>query len=393
MTVERVQVPAGAAAWSLLVRTADGTPAVLKLARPGRAGERGAALAHWGGLGAVRLLEPAPGAAEGVLLLERLHPDVSCGHCRRRRRCWRRRGRCAGSGGPAGGARFETVAERTGGRPGHAGERGGRPGGGSAVEAALTAREEGCWRAARAGSLHGTFRQSKVLSGERMPWLAVGPDPVVGEHAFDLARAVRDRWRTSSRRRRGRRRRGRRVKRLAESLEVSRERAAGVDAVPGGGVSGVCGPAAWAGSGTRNSSWSSRAGSSRVDRAAGDAAQLTGGPPMPVRVGGDVAVHTEPGRPSPVRAPGTRVTDVPGQHIQDLFPLRGLRRTSAPWSVGAGRRRSDPEETAAALFKVTGDRAGAALHDQPGPAGAPVGSPAAPADRPAHGLPARAGQS
>lgn len=62
------------------------------------------------------------------------------------------------------------------------------------VDAALAAREE--LLAGPPGDevlLHGTFRQSKVLAGERTPWLAVGPDPLVGEGAFDLARLVRDR--------------------------------------------------------------------------------------------------------------------------------------------------------------------------------------------------------
>lgn len=58
LTVERVQVPGGRSSLVVLVRLPDDTPAVLKLA-PGRArpeSER-AALAHWDGLGAVRLLE------------------------------------------------------------------------------------------------------------------------------------------------------------------------------------------------------------------------------------------------------------------------------------------------------------------------------------------------
>ncbi|MGQ4417748.1 aminoglycoside phosphotransferase family protein, partial [Streptomyces sp. SAS_269] len=50
LTVERVQVPGGRSSLVVLVRRADGTPAVLKLA-PDRArpeSER-AALAHWAG--------------------------------------------------------------------------------------------------------------------------------------------------------------------------------------------------------------------------------------------------------------------------------------------------------------------------------------------------------
>ncbi len=75
--------------------------------------------------------------------------------------------------------------------------------------------------------LHGTFRQSKVLAGERTPWLAVGPDPVVGEQAFDLARLVRDRVEDLIAQASGAATTRRRVKRLAESLEVDRERLRG----------------------------------------------------------------------------------------------------------------------------------------------------------------------
>ncbi|MGW4025003.1 aminoglycoside phosphotransferase family protein [Streptomyces sp. NPDC005009] len=230
LTVERVQVPGGRSSLVVLVRTADGTPAVLKLApRRARPESERAALAHWGGLGAVRLLEPAAGATEGVLLLERLHPDVSVRSLPEAkalleaagtlRRLWV---------DPPEGHGFETVAERT--------ERQARAMRASAaadpevaplVEAALTAREELLAAPPEHRLLHGTFRQSKVLSGERTPWLAVGPDPVVGEHAFDLARLVRDRVEDLIAQTSGATTTRRRVKRLAESLEVDRERLSG----------------------------------------------------------------------------------------------------------------------------------------------------------------------
>lgn len=230
LTVERVQVPGGRSSLVVLVRTADGTPAVLKLApRRARPGSERTALAHWGGLGAVQLLEPASDATEGVLLLERLHPDVSVRSLPEAkalleaagtlRRLWV---------DPPDGHGFETVAERT--------ERQARAMRASAaadpevaplVEAALTAREELLAAPPEHRLLHGTFRQSKVLSGERMPWLAVGPDPVVGEHAFDLARLVRDRVEDLIAQASGATTTRRRVKRLAESLEVDRERLRG----------------------------------------------------------------------------------------------------------------------------------------------------------------------
>jgi len=227
LTVERVQVPGGRSSLVVLVRLADGTPAVLKLAPPrSRPEAERAALAHWGGLGAVQLVEST--ATEGVLLLERLHPDVSVRSLPEAkawleaagtlRRLWVT---------PPEGAVFETVAERTGrqavamrGAPVPAEVAG-------LVDAALSAREELLAAPPEARLLHGTFRQSKVLAGERASWLAVGPDPVVGECAFDLARLVRDRVEDLIASPSGASTTRRRVKRLAESLDVDQERLRG----------------------------------------------------------------------------------------------------------------------------------------------------------------------
>ncbi|MFD5794053.1 aminoglycoside phosphotransferase family protein [Streptomyces diastatochromogenes] len=231
LTVERVQVPGGRSSLVVLVRRADDSPAVLKLA-PARArpeSER-AALAHWAGLGAVQLLETdTEDAAEGVLLLERLHPDVSVRSLPEAkalleaagtlRRLWVE---------PPGGHAFETVAERTG-RQAEAMRATASAFGEVAVlvDAALAARAELSAAPPEDRLLHGTFRQSKVLAGERMPWLAVGPDPVVGECAFDLARLVRDRVEDLIASPSGAATTRRRVKRLAESLDVDQERLRG----------------------------------------------------------------------------------------------------------------------------------------------------------------------
>ncbi|MHC5909323.1 aminoglycoside phosphotransferase family protein, partial [Streptomyces sp. S6] len=75
VSVERVQVPGGRSSLVVLVRRGDGSPAVLKIAPERfRPAAELAALTHWGGLGAVQVLG---GGSEGVLLLERLRPDVS----------------------------------------------------------------------------------------------------------------------------------------------------------------------------------------------------------------------------------------------------------------------------------------------------------------------------
>ncbi|MEU0781557.1 aminoglycoside phosphotransferase family protein [Streptomyces sp. NPDC006173] len=232
---ERVQAPGGRSSLVVLVRQADGTPAVLKLA-PDRArpeSER-AALAHWDGRGAVRLLNP--GDTHGVLLLERLHPDMSVRTLPEAkalleaagtlRRLWVE---------PPAGHVFETVGERTG-RQAEAmratvseGAEGAEGGAeiGALVDAALAARDELLTEPPETRLLHGTFRQSKVLAGERSPWLAVGPDPVVGECAFDLARLVRDRVEDLIASPSGASITRRRIKRLAESLEVDQERLRG----------------------------------------------------------------------------------------------------------------------------------------------------------------------
>lgn len=228
LTVERVQAPGGRSSLVVLVRQADGTPAVLKLA-PGRArpeSER-AALAHWDGRGAVQLLDPDD--PQGVLLLERLHPDLSVRSLPEAkalleaagtlRRLWVE---------PPAAHTFETVSERTG-RQAEAmrASAGADTEVAALVDAALGAREELLAGPPEERLLHGTFRQSKVLAGERMPWLAVGPDPVVGECAFDLARLVRDRVEDLIASPSGSSTTRRRVKRLAESLDVDQERLRG----------------------------------------------------------------------------------------------------------------------------------------------------------------------
>ncbi|UXY30278.1 aminoglycoside phosphotransferase family protein [Streptomyces sp. HUAS TT20] len=231
LTVERVQVPGGRSSLVVLVRQPDGTPAVLKLAPPrARPESERAALRHWDGLGAVQLLEPV--AAGGVLLLERLHPDVSLRSLPEAkalleaagtlRRLW------VEPPGDDAAPRFETVAERTG-RQAEAmrASAATAPQAAPLVDAALAVRAELLAAPPEHRLLHGTFRQSKVLAGERSPWLAVGPDPVVGECAFDLARLVRDRVEDLIASPSGAATTRRRVKRLAESLDVDQERLRG----------------------------------------------------------------------------------------------------------------------------------------------------------------------
>ncbi|MFF9352125.1 aminoglycoside phosphotransferase family protein [Streptomyces sp. NPDC014734] len=226
LTADRVVAPGGRSGLVVLVTCPDGTPAALKIAPPSAAPElERAALAHWNGWGAVRLLADGPGA----LLLERLHPEVSLRSLPEAkalleaagtvRRLWVE---------PPAGHGFETVTERTGRAGGPMRARAAAdPSLEPLVSAALAAREELLAHSPELLLLHGNFRQSKVLAGERAPWLTVGPEPLVGERAYDLARLVRDRVEDLIASPGGAATARRRVRKLADALDVDRDRLRG----------------------------------------------------------------------------------------------------------------------------------------------------------------------
>lgn len=224
LVAERVVAPGGRSSLVVLV-----PGAVLKLAPPfARPDLERDALAHWNGWGAARLL----GETEhGGLLLERLQPEVSLRSLPEAkalleaagtvRRLWVE---------PAAGHGFESVAERTARQA--EGMRRYEDGAetGALVTEALAAREEllsVTGSAAENFLLHGNFRQGKVLAADRAPWLAVGPEPLVGERAYDLARLVRDRVEDLVAASAGASSARRRVNKLADSLELDRERLRG----------------------------------------------------------------------------------------------------------------------------------------------------------------------
>ncbi|WP_405959239.1 aminoglycoside phosphotransferase family protein [Streptomyces sp. NBC_00868] len=224
---QRVQAPGGRSSLVVLVRYADGTPAALKLAPPHARPDRElAALAHWGGFGAVRVLDSRYHEEDGALLLERLHPEVSLRSLPEAkalleasgtlRRLWV---------APPAGHVWETVAERS--------ERQSvalkaTPADVRALaDTALAVRDELVAGPPEELLLHGNFRQGKVLAGERAPWLTVGPDPLVGERAYDLARLVRDRLEDQMATSAGAAGARRRVNKLADALEVDRDRLRG----------------------------------------------------------------------------------------------------------------------------------------------------------------------
>lgn len=226
LTAERVQAPGGRSSLVVLVRQPDDNPAVLKVA-PKCAGpdrER-TALAHWNGWGAVQVLEGP--AEDTALLIERLHPEVSLHSLPEAkalleaagtvRKLWVE---------PPAGHPFETVTERTA-RQAAAMRATAEPLVVPLVDAALAARDELTAAPPEPVLLHGNFHQSKVLAGGRTPWLAVGPDPLVGERAYDLARLVRDRVEDLVAAAVGSSTVRRRVNRLADSLEVDPHRLRG----------------------------------------------------------------------------------------------------------------------------------------------------------------------
>ncbi|MFI8914152.1 aminoglycoside phosphotransferase family protein [Streptomyces sp. NPDC053513] len=226
LDTERVMAPGGRSSLVVLVRRADGSPAALKIAPPfTRPDLERDALAHWNGWGAVQLLDEA---GEGALVLERLHPEVSLRSLPEAkalleaagtvRRLWVE---------PPAGHGFETVTERTAAQASAMELHRADAAAGELTAAALTAREELVAAEAETVLLHGNFRQGKVLAGDRTPWLAVGPEPLVGERAYDLARLVRDRVEDLVAASSGASAARRRVNKLADSLDLDRERLRG----------------------------------------------------------------------------------------------------------------------------------------------------------------------
>ncbi|WP_405528722.1 aminoglycoside phosphotransferase family protein [Streptomyces avidinii] len=223
----RVQAPGGRSSLVVLVTYADGTPAALKLAPPHARPDRElAALAHWAGFGAVRVLDTRHHEDDGALLLERLHPEVSLRSLPDAkalleasgtlRRLWV---------APPAGHGWETVADRT--EQQAAALRAAPAEVRALADTALAMRAELVAAPPEELLLHGNFRQGKVLAGERAPWLTVGPDPLVGERAYDLARLVRDRLEDQVASSAGAAGARRRVNKLADALDVDRERLRG----------------------------------------------------------------------------------------------------------------------------------------------------------------------
>jgi streptomycin 6-kinase len=144
------------------------------------------ALAAWDGRGAVRLLERDDPA--GLLLLEWLDPDRSVAELDRLTAAGvvgdlcRRLDQPAPAGLPA----LEETAARWIEELPAAWERLGRPFDRRWLDAALaTCRELGPRQPCRL--LHGNLRFGHVLRAEREPWLAIDPNGMAGDQAYEVA--------------------------------------------------------------------------------------------------------------------------------------------------------------------------------------------------------------
>ena len=173
-------------------RRPDGSPAVLKVHFPNRDNEHeAAALRHWNGDGAVRLLDEEPDL--GALLLERCVPGTPMSDATPDEaldafvdllpRLWK----------PAS-APFRTLADEAA----HLAvglvrdwERTGRPFERRLVDVSLDAFASLAPTQGEQVLLHQDLHGDNVLRAAREPWLVIDPKPLVGEREFAVAPIVR----------------------------------------------------------------------------------------------------------------------------------------------------------------------------------------------------------
>jgi streptomycin 6-kinase len=230
LRAERVFTPGGQISMILLVRQADDTPAILKLGMVTvETQHEHAALSHWDGRGAVRLLRADP--EEGALLLERLQGDVSLRSLPEPKamleatatlqRLWVP---------PAAQHPFGTVAGYTAKLVGTLRARREQPWAADLrplIDEALDVRERLLAAPSEDVLLHGDYHHGNVLAGDRTPWLAIDPKPLVGDRAYDLAWLVRDRLETLAASPGPQSAARRRVAKLSAALDVDQERLRG----------------------------------------------------------------------------------------------------------------------------------------------------------------------
>ncbi|MEY9969205.1 streptomycin 6-kinase [Streptacidiphilus sp. MAP12-16] len=230
LTVERVVEPGGQLSLVLYVRRADGTPAVLKLGLPSpESAQEHAALAHWNGRGAVRLLEAAP--EDGAMLLERLNGEVPLLSLAESKAMLEAAGTIQRLWvAPPEDHPFTLVADYVPALCESMNRRRELP---SAAELrplldeALATADDLLGGEPEQLLLHGDFHHGNVLSAERSPWLAIDPKPLVGERAYDLAWLAQDRLETLAGVPGPEAAARRRLQRLSDAVEVDRDRLRG----------------------------------------------------------------------------------------------------------------------------------------------------------------------
>ena len=210
---------------------ADGLPAVLKINFPEEESEHeAAALDHWNGVGAVRLLEHD--LERRALLIERCVPGDTLWEVKDEpeatriaagvlRRLWRP--------APLGHA-FRLLADealrwaeelpREWASLDGPFER-------DLIERAVNAVRELVPTQAELVVVHQDFHGGNLLRAEREPWLTIDPKPLVGERAFDAASLLRDRREELTRDPAPDRRIRRRLDQVTAELGLDRERLRG----------------------------------------------------------------------------------------------------------------------------------------------------------------------
>lgn len=213
---------------ALPVERADGSRAVLKVNFPSRDSEHeAAALGHWEGNGAVRLLERDD--AHSALLIERCDPggqlsDVRDEHdanvlaARVLAKIWRRPPATHSF------ALLEDEAARRVEQLPRQWEALGRLCERSLLEAAVRAYAELGAAQEEPVVCHRDFHGGNILRAAREPWLAIDPKPLVGERAFDTAWLLRDRRASAVTDTQPGRRMRRRLDHLSAELALDRER-------------------------------------------------------------------------------------------------------------------------------------------------------------------------
>jgi streptomycin 6-kinase len=212
-----------------LVQQADGTRAVLKLYVPDLwvNDREGDALELWDGRGAVTLL--AQDRERGALLIERCEPGTALATVADvdeatviaadvLESIWRH---------PAHDHPFGLLADDAmrwaEGFPG-VWEDLGRPFERRLVDTAVAAARELAPTQGEPVLLHQDFHSANVLRAEREPWLAIDPQPLVGERELDAASLLRDRRRQWLLDPHPRQQVQRRLDQLSERLGLERER-------------------------------------------------------------------------------------------------------------------------------------------------------------------------